>query len=51
MDLLRHQGHELVVARYESETVVHSASIECVDCYEIHAVKEVAQVEQHGNVG
>ena len=46
MDLLRHQGHELVVARYESETVVHSASIECVDCYEILYSEEMETVQQ-----
>ena len=34
-ELLRHQGHKIVVARYENEGEVHNISLECEECWEV----------------
>jgi hypothetical protein len=35
-DLLKHYGHEVVVARYtDNENEVHNVGIECEDCHEV----------------
>jgi hypothetical protein len=34
-ELLRHQGHKIVVARYENEGEIHNISLECEDCWEV----------------
>lgn len=34
-ELLRHQGHEIVIARYEAEGEAVNVAIECETCYEV----------------
>ena len=34
-ELLRHQGHKIVVAQYENGGEVHNISLECDDCWEV----------------
>lgn len=34
-ELLNHQGHEIVIARYEAEGEPVNVAIECETCYEV----------------
>jgi hypothetical protein len=45
-ELLEHQGHKIVVSKYEHEGITYAVSIECETCWQVlenYDLKEVSK--------